>query len=412
MSELPWVCREADKLGPLFWLQIGPENWTIASVREEAFAVFRNKETSSAHLARDATVLVGRSVLGVDGDEHRRIRGAINAPFTSKGLSAHKAGALMAEVIVPRVAEWKHKREVAVCDETREFAVDVIFRMMGIEPHALVEWRKAFEEHSLALLPVQWDFPKSPYRRGSIAKQWIDERLTVIAGRERGKDPDSSLVAAMVNGKDEHGRGLDARELLDNLRILVFAGHETTASTMAWAMLYLAKHPRHWDRLVEEALAEDGPPTSPDALAKFSFAEGVFREALRLNPPVSLDSRLTEQRWSLFGHSFEKGQVVACILHAMSRNAERYAEPDSFVPERWVGREKKPSPIETAQFGGGPHFCLGYHVAWLEGVLFLASVAREFGARNKRPVIVGDQLPTPVYLPLQRPPGSARIRFE
>ncbi len=411
MFDMPWVAREAEKLGPLFWLQMGPKVWVIASVREEAFAIFRNKETSSAHLARDGATLVGQSVLGVDGESHRRMRGAINAPFTPKGLTAHKAGALMAEVIVPRVAAWKGRDQVKISDETREFAVDVIFRMMGIASDALVEWRKAYEEYALALLPLDWEFPGSPRTRGKAAKRWIDENLQKIIERERGHDPEQSLVSAMVNGRDEQGRGLSAQELLDNLRILVFAGHETTANTMAWAMLYLARDPARWSRLVDEALAADGPPTTPDALAKFPFAEGVFREALRLHPPVPFDSRQTEQPWSLFDRTFAQGQSVGLILHAMSRNAERYPEPHQFLPERWVSRDKKPGPIETAQFGGGPHFCLGYHVAWLEAVLFLVAVAREFGAQRKRPHIVGDAMPRPIYMPLQRPPGSSAIRF-
>lgn len=96
----------------------------------------------------------------------------------------------------------------------------------------------------------------------------------------------------------------------------------------------------------------------------------------------------------------------------MSRNAERYPEPEQFVPERWLSRDKRPGPIETAQFGGGLDFCLGYHVAWLEAVLFLVVVAREFGARSMRPRIAGDAMPTGVFMPLQRPPASVRLRFE
>ncbi|MBL8685494.1 MAG: cytochrome P450 [Myxococcales bacterium] len=409
--DMSWVCRAGDARGPLFWLQLGPGNWVIASIREEAFAVFRNRETSSGHLARDMSVLVGRSVLGVDGEAHRRMRGALNAPFTPRGLTAHKAGSLMAEVILPRVALWNGRPDIAICDETREFAVDVIFRMMGIEPHALATWRKAFETYSLALFPIPWDFPGSPYRRGSGAKRWIDGRLRAIADGERGQDPDRSLVSAMVNGRDEEGRGLDDEELIDNLRILVFAGHETTASTMAWAVLYLANDPARWKRLVDEALAADAPPTTPDALAKFPFAEGVFREALRLHPPVSFDSRLTVQPWSLFGREFPKGQVVGVALHELSRDAERYPNASQFVPERWLDRDKRPGPIETAQFGGGPHFCLGYHVAWLEAVLFLVAVAREFGARSMRPRIADGVFPKAVFMPLQRPPASARVQF-
>jgi cytochrome P450 monooxygenase len=103
---------------------------------------------------------------------------------------------------------------------------------------------------------------------------------------------------------------------------------------------------------------------------------------------------------------------VAVSLHNLSRNPERYPDPDRFLPERWLARDKKPGPLETAQFGGGPHFCLGYHVAWLEAVLFLVCVARTFGARGTAPVTVGGALPQPSYVPLQRPPKTARVRFE
>src|SRR5262245_27229969 len=86
ITALPWLLREGDKLGPVFWLQTGPSDWQIASVREEFFAIFRNRETSSELLAREAGMIVGHSLIGVDGDPHRRMRGALNGPFTPKGL--------------------------------------------------------------------------------------------------------------------------------------------------------------------------------------------------------------------------------------------------------------------------------------------------------------------------------------
>jgi len=412
MADLPRVCAEGDKLGPLFWLNMLPGKWVLASVREEAFSVFRNRETSSANFARNAELIVGRSVLGVDGDPHRRMRGALNAPFTPKGLTASRAGALIAEVIEPGVARWVALDEVPISDATRELAVDVIFRMMGIPPQNLARWREAFEEYLLSAFPLRWNLPGLPYRRGLNAKRWIDERLLRIADEARKQDPNSSMVAGMVRGRDEQGRGLSEGEMLDNLRILVLAGHETTASTMAWALLYLGLDRPRWRRLVDEALAADRPPATPEELSRFPYAEGIFREALRLHPPVTLDSRTTEQRFSLFGRSIEPGQEVGVALHNLSRNADRYPDPEKFVPERWLAREKKPGPIETAQFGGGPHFCLGYHVAWLEAVLFLVCVARTMGARGMAPLTVGGSLPQPTYMPVQRPPKSARLRFE
>lgn len=411
LRSLPWVLREGGRLGPLFWVQFGPGGWQVMSVREEALAILRNRDTSSAHLARQAGVLVGRSVLGADGDAHRRMRGALHAPFTPKGLTASRAGEIIAEVVAPRVAAWRAAREVSIADETRELAVNVIFRMMGVPARDLRDWRVAFEEYALATLPIPWDLPGSPYRRGSTAKRWIDERLRAIVDEARRDDPERSMVAAMAQGRDEQGRGLDEGELLDNLRVLVFAGHETTASVMAWAALHLAREPRCWRRLVDEALALDGAPTSPDALAGAPYAEGVFREALRLHPPIAMDSRDTVSPWELFGRRLAPGTVVGVGLHELSRDPARYPDPDAFEPERWVARLRRPSAVETAQFGGGPHFCLGYHVAWLEVVHFLVTLARTFGRDGLWPTITG-ALPRAVYLPLQRPPRSARLRFE
>lgn len=412
MVDLPFVCAEGDKLGPLFWMYMIPGKWVLTSVREPVFSIFRNRETSSANFFRDGEIVIGRSLLGADGDVHRRMRGALNAPFTPKGLTASKAGALIADVIGRGVARWPSTENIAIGDETREFAVDVIFRMMGIPPHDLSHWREAFEEYLLTVFPLRWNLPGSPYRRGLAAKRWIDDRLVHIMAEAHKQDPESSMVAGMVSGRDEQGRGLSEVELLDNLRILVFAGHETTASIMAWALLHLGLDPRRWQRLVEEALGAERPPETPEELARFPYAEALFRETLRLHPPLAFDSRLVERPFTLFDHALEPGQEVGVSLHNLSRDPDRYPEPHDYIPERWLDREKKPGPLEIAQFGGGPHFCLGYHVAWLEAVLFLVCVARTMGARGLAPVTVGGALPRPMYMPLQRPPRSARVRFE
>lgn len=412
MFDLPRVCAEGDRIGPLFWVYMIPGKWVLTSVREDVFSIFRNRETSSINFFRDGEIVIGRSVLGADGDPHRRMRGALQGPFTPRGLTASRAGALIAEVIEEGVGRWRPSDAIPISDATREFAVDVIFRLMGIPSGDLAAWRHAFEEYLLTVFPLRWDFPGSPYRRGVEAKRWIDERLLAIAAAARDEEPQSSMIAGMVRGRDEQGRGLSEEELLDNLRILVFAGHETTASTMAWALLHLGLDRPRWRKLVDEALAADRPPVTPDELAEFPYAEGVFREALRLHPPLAYDSRFVEEPFDVMGHTLPRGYEIGVSLHNLSRDPARYPDPDHLLPERWLGREKKPSPIETAQFGGGPHFCLGYHVAWLEAVAFLVCVARSMGARGCAPVTAGGALPSATFMPIQRPPRSARVTFE
>jgi cytochrome P450 monooxygenase len=138
------------------------------------------------------------------------------------------------------------------------------------------------------------------------------------------------------------------------------------------------------------------------------FALAVFRESLRLYPPVVIDSRVVHERFEIAGYTVDPGLIVATSLLHLSRNPERYPEPDEWRPQRWLEHDRKPTAIENCQFGGGPHFCLGYHVALLEGAMFLVHVARTLSEWGQRPLPLGP-IPRPSFLPLTHPPSKAQI---
>ena len=160
--------------------------------------------------------------------------------------------------------------------------------------------------------------------------------------------------------------------------------HETTATVLAWAMLHLAAEPACWHRLCDEA---NGLGKSSHRNGGFSLctvtATGVFREALRLYPPVANTIRKANDTLIFDGHTIAADTIVACNLHEISRDPTRYPQPNKFLPSRWLSRPVRPTPLETCQFGGGPHFCLGYHVAMLEGVALLVSAAQRLSNANK-----------------------------
>lgn len=211
-----------------------------------------------------------------------------------------------------------------------------------------------------------------------------------------------------MHGRDERAEGLSDRELIDNMKLLVLAGHETTASVVAWALLRLAETPLAWDRLTEEARAFGHVPARPDDLAEVPFAEGVFREALRLYPPVANTIRTASRDMQLDGHAISAGVYLGCNIHELSRHPERYPEPDAFRPERWSELGRRPTQLELCQFGGGPHFCLGYHVAMLEGVAVLVGAALALSRHHRRLEPAGP-LPRPAYLPVVHPPRKASV---
>jgi cytochrome P450 monooxygenase len=416
VADLPGLLESGSSEGPLFWMNMGGERWVLTSTREDFFAILRNKETSSAILGEMADEAVagnplGRSLLILDGDAHRRTRGAMNAPFTPRGMTTAGMGRAIAEVVAARISSWPHERRVPIANETREIAIDVIFRALGIPAGDLRAWRVKFEEMLSLAIPGIGKVPGSAGWRARRARAFVDDRLRDIVRAARSRPREESLVTSLVHGRDEQGQGLDDDELIDNLRVLVIAGHETTASVMAWAALHLAERPALWDRLVDEARRGDGPPVTPDELSQFPLAEGIFRESLRMFPPATLDVREVIAPIELLGQRLLPGTLVALGIFGLSRNPVRYPHPDVFDPDRWVGASKRPGPLETVPFGGGPHFCLGYHMAWLEAVHFIVAFARALGTRGLRPTPEGAGIPSPIWFPVLRPPRSAAIRL-
>jgi cytochrome P450 monooxygenase len=300
---------------------------------------------------------------------------------------------------------------VRVLAETQEATLRIIFGILGIRSHELSQWRRRFRHYMLSAMPLPFRFPGSPHWVARRARDWIDTRLRALVAQARQQPADAGLLARIVRGHDEQGKQLSEQEVLDNLRLLVLAGHETTASTLAWVLVHLASDRRLWERLCEEAFAVGEVPATPAQARACPFAEALFREAVRLYPPVYTETRRLREDARIGGHALPRGTIVTIPITLLSHDPRRYPEPARFDPDRWLGREHAPSSIETCQFGGGPHFCLGYHLAVLEGVQLAIAAARELGGAGLRPALPGGRVPSPVPLPLAHPPARTVLEL-
>lgn len=409
LDSLDLMRRAERELGSLFWVEQGFGHDVLYCLDPSGFEIMRNRATSSAVLAAVVGEFLGDSMVVHDGARHHHIRSAMNGPFTPRGLSALEVGPVFAATIRERVARWRARGEVCILAETRELALDLIFRMMGIREHDLPHWRERYETFVLLAWNMPIDLPGFPHWRGRRAKAWLDAQLLarIRAAREHGGEP--GLLRELVHARDDGGLALSDSDLIDNLRFLLLAGHETSATVMAWMVIELARRPDLWSRLVDEASAGDVPVT-PKALREFPFAEAVFRESLRLHPPTSMDARLVTGELELLGRTIPAGAMVGVSLAHLSRHPDLFADGDAFVPERWLARKQPLSPLEMAQFGGGPHFCLGYHLAWMEIVQFAVALAQIMRESGLRPALCGGP-PRTHYLPLAHPAPGTRVRF-
>ncbi len=420
------LMREArERLGPMYHLHLGPTvGWYMLCSGPEAFEIIRLRSSYIPITTNAATErFLGRhGLLVLRGDQHQRMRAALNPPFVPRGLSLAGVGQLMADCIERRLAQLPLPGPVPILEQTQTLALELIFRLINVPTAELDAWREQYRRFMEILLPIPWDLPGLPMHRALAAKRWLVARLTAMITNERQLPPSSSLVSVLAHARDESGTPLGMDELVDNLRLLILAGHETTASVLAWMVIELGRDPELWRELLAEAQRAGGIPKTPQAAKSCPLAEGLFRECLRLHPPAYVTIRTLGEECKLHGKVLAKNQVVAIALGDIARDPRVFPDPERFSPHRWLPKLGEtgsrgapaspipPTPIETSQFGGGPHFCLGYHLAVFEATQFAVGLALHLGRRGLRPKLCGPE-PRSIYYPLNHPSARTTIEF-
>ncbi|MBM7115148.1 cytochrome P450 [Archangium primigenium] len=410
-DSLAFMREGAAQVGPLFWMRSLGSQMQLVCMGEPGFELLKNRVTTSEFIREQAPDFIGDALLSRDGPSHRGLRSAMSGPFTPRGLTASGAAALSAEVIEASLARLP-SGPFSLLGESQRLALDIIFRIMGIDRSELDAFNQHYRDFVLGAFPVKITVPYGPYWRSLRGRKWLDARFSQLIAAARGRSDMQGTLAALLAARDEEGRELTEADLIQNLRLVALAGHETSASVMAWAGIVLAQRPDLWRQLLEESQAPSALPQSPEELKRHPFAEALFREVLRLYPPLSATGRLLTEDVTLHGLPVPKGTMVTVPLGTYGYDPKLFPDPERLDPTRWMGRRQQPSPIETAPFGGGPHFCLGYHLAWMEIVQFLAGFAREVGRRGLRPrLVMGSAPPKLRYLPFGQPPKKTLIEL-
>lgn len=399
-------------LGPLFWVRLGSNNWFLFCTGPGALDLLKDPRVATAGSRDTLRYLLGDSLLNLDGPRHRRVRSTMNAPFSPRGLAESQTGRCILQVVRDRAQRWTTQAEVHAHDEMKEMALDVVLRISGVGEHDLPTWRTKYSQVLLGLLPIQWDFPLSPRRRALQATAWLNSAIAQMIATARASSQGEGLLHALAHARNESGQPLSSEELIDNVRLLFLAGHETTATTTAWAVLQLSQQPALWDRLLLEANEAPAIPTTLAEAKAFPLCEAIFRESVRMYGPAWFIERRTTEPIEHAGKPIPAHTAIAVAPSLWGRDAAQFADPDRFHPDRWLHRPAL-TPIELSQFGGGAHFCLGYHLAWLESVAFLVALARQVTNTPGcgPPQLRGVDRLYPRYFPMPHPPTNARLTF-
>jgi cytochrome P450 len=221
----------------------------------------------------------------------------------------------------------------------------------------------------VALSLVQRDLgPRSPWGRFMRAVREVDDALRATIRARRTDPPGEDVLGLLLSARDEDGNPPTDAELRDQLVTLLAAGHETTATSLAWALERLARHPYALARL----------RTQDEA-----YLEATVNEVLRVRPVLSIAPRKTLLPFSIGGWELPPGVHVGPCLYLTHRRPELYPEPTAFRPERWLDGDS-PGRYAFIPFGGGTRRCLGAAFATMEMREVLRVVAARVDLRPER----------------------------
>lgn len=369
--------------------------------------------------------LLGESVFITNGDLWARQRRIIDPAFEGGRLrTAFPAMWDSGVAAVARLTPFADGRAVEIEAQTSHLAMDVIFRTLFSIPieHEIASTAfAAFRDHQTAqpvanltaALPLPKWFPRLHSRKTrqtarlirNLIGQLTQQRAQAIID---GTAPDDLSTKIMTTPDPETGKIFETEEMIDQVAIFFLAGHETSAAALAWALYLLAQYPEWQDRLATEALAAFEPDKIYfSTLSKLRHSRAVFRESMRLYPPVPMYVRQAACPARFRNRDIKPGAQVILSPWHLHRHERLWERPDEFDPARFdTPNGKECLRRAYIPFSAGPRVCPGSAFAMAEGPLLLSMLVRAF-----RFTTIDGDIPVPVAHLTVRSGNGIRLRL-
>ncbi|MET9885660.1 cytochrome P450 [Streptomyces sp. NPDC006430] len=332
--------------------------------------------------------MFGNGIVTTDGEFHRKQRRMIQPAFHRNHITEYAE--VMCRTAEEMSTSWTAGREISMVTEARRYALSSVAEMIfsgDLSRPAIAEVHRSLPivlEGMLlrAVMPKSLDRLPIPLNRRFDAaaarlRRIIDQVIAQYGAEEVERHDLLSLLLSSVDA--ETGSTMDPEQVRDEVIAIMFAGTETSATTLAWIFHELGRHPEVEERLHAEVDAVVGTrPVRPADLSRLPYANRVFQEALRLHSPL-LFTRQALKPLTLGGVSIPAGAELAYSPYALHRDPALFRDPTVFDPDRWAqGASGGPRDHRYIPFGAGQHKCIGDSFAVAEILTAVASVASQW----------------------------------
>ncbi len=352
-------------------------------------------------MSQKLRTFVGNGILTSEGEEWRKHRKMAAPPLARKHIRGYAEQ--MVDSAKKFVASVDGEKTIEMHEEMMYLALDIVSRTLfdatvegdgeriGEVIEACLDHFARYAQSVWRLLPY-W-VPSPGYFSAREASASLDSVLQKLIAEKRAAGlKGDDILTRLLLARYEDGTPMSDAQLRDEAVTIFVAGHETTGLTLTYAMHLLVRHPQVLARALEEIdqVLGDRDAGFEDVRA-LTFIDAVAKEVLRMYPPAWAMGREAIEDVEIGGYTFEKGSQLIFSQKVMHNNAEWFANPEQFLPDRWLDGSLDGNPrFAYFPFGGGPRVCIGNHFAQMEIVLSLATLLQhlEFDAVVKRPIRV------------------------
>jgi len=372
--------------------------------------------------------LLGEGLVTSEGEYHDRQRKLIQPTFHPNRIKAY--GDIMTSHAVRMQERWKDGSTLDIHKEMMHVTSEIISKAVlgsdikaeedevGVALQTCMEYfnrlQMPFGEliEKIPILPINKGYQSAKKKLDSIVYAMIKEHRD---NEGKGVYHKEDLLYTLLQAQDTEagiGRMTDL-QLKDEVMTIFLAGHETTSNALTWTFYLLSQHPTTDDRVYAELSSVLGDkdnkriPTVED-IPKLEYIEKVFRESMRLYPPAWTLGRKAINDYKVDKYVIPAGSVILMSQYVIHHDSRYFSDPDVFYPDRWTKEARLHLPrFSYFPFGGGIRGCVGEPFAWMEGILLLATICRNWKMHHDRDHKVG--LKPLITL---RPKYGMRMRLE
>lgn len=401
-NPIPFHTRYFEKLGDSFSIRIGFSKYIILSRDNDIAQYILVKNQKNYHKSKFQSVYLskylGKGLLTSDGDFWLKQRRLIQPAFHKQKMNQLVDN--MNETIALELINLTEGKAIDLFPVMSQLAFNVVakslFQLSTAEGKFhrikfIIEEVQNFLIKEIRLPHKAWWFSVSGQvkKHLKLAEENNNIIREIIEERKSSTEEINDLLNMLLETRyEDTGESMSIEQLIDEIKVLFIAGHETTANALTFTLQLLGRNPEIQQKVFEEIIEiELQTDNVIEQLQKMTYTNAVLNESMRLYPPAWITDRQNLEDDSLAQFKIKKDTLIGISFYELHRNPKYWNNPDEFIPERFLGDQKKESMQYFYPFGAGPRMCIGTGFAIYEMCLTISQIVKKYVIKSDNDII-------------------------